>query len=64
VKPGADIMVRLKPLSIVLCDANGQPMILGKAWKRPPRETVRTLPGLLQASGGQAAVQGGVQASR
>jgi hypothetical protein len=64
VKQGADIIVRLNPFSIVLCDANGQPMILGKALKRQPLETVRTLPVLIQASGGQSAVQGWVHAYR
>jgi hypothetical protein len=64
VKQGADIIVRLNPFSIVLCEANGQPMILGKALKRQPLETVRTLPVLIQASGGQSAVQGWVHAYR
>lgn len=64
VKQGADIIVRLNPFSIVLCDANGQPMILGKALKRQPLETVRTLPVLIQASGGQSSVQGWVHAYR
>ena len=64
VKQGADIIVRLNPFSVVLCDANGQPMLLGKALKRQPLETVRTLPVLIQASGGQSAVQGWVHAYR
>jgi hypothetical protein len=64
VKQGADIIVRLNPFSVVLCDANGQPMILEKALKRQPPETIRTLPVLIQASGGQSAVQGWVHAYR
>jgi hypothetical protein len=64
VKQGADIVVRLNPFSVVLCDASGQPMILGKALKRQPLETIRTLPVLIQASGGQSAVQGWVHAYR
>ena len=39
-------------------------MILGKALKRQPLETIRTLPVLIQASGGQSAVPGGVHADR
>ena len=64
VKQGADIIVRLNPFSVVLCDANGQPMILEKALKRQPPETLRTLPVLIQASGGQSTVQGWVHAYR
>jgi hypothetical protein len=64
VKQGAEIIVRLNPFSVVLCDAKGQPMILGKALKRQPLETLRTLPVLIQASGGQSAVQGWVHAYR
>lgn len=64
VKQGADIIVRLNPFSVVLCDSKGQPMILGKALKRQPLETIRTLPVLIQASGGQSAVPGGVHADR
>jgi hypothetical protein len=64
VQQGADIIVRLNPWSGVLCDANGEPMILGKALKRQPLETLRTLPVLLQSSGGQSAVQGWVHAYR
>jgi hypothetical protein len=64
VKQGADIIVRLNPFSIVLCDANGQSMILGQALKRQPLETIRTLPVLIQASGGQSAVQGWMHAYR
>ena len=64
VKQGAEIIVRLNPLSVVLCEAKGQPMILGKALKRQPLETLRTLPVLIQASGGQLAVQGWVHAYR
>jgi hypothetical protein len=64
VKQGADIIVRLNPFSGVLCDANGQPMILEKALQRQPPETIRTLPVLIQASGGQSAVQGWVHAYR
>ncbi len=64
VQQGVEIVVRLTPLSVVRCDASGQPMILGKALKRQPLETIRTLPVLIQASGGQSAVQGWVQAYR
>ena len=46
------------PVSVVLCEANGQPVILGKALQRQPLATLRTLQVLLQASGGQSAVQG------
>src|SRR3954447_17496147 len=63
-KPGADIIVWLNPFRGVLGDANGQPMSLGRALKRQPPETIRTLPVLIQASGGQAAVQGWVHAYR
>jgi hypothetical protein len=39
-------------------------MILEKALQRQPPETIRTLPVLIQASGGQSAVQGWVHAYR
>ena len=64
VKQGAEIIVRLNPFSVVLCAATGQPRLLEKALQRQPPETIRTLPVLIQASGGQSAVQGWVHAYR
>ena len=64
VKQGADILVRLHPLRGVLGEANGQPMILEKALKRQPPDTIRTLPVLIQASGGPSAGPGWVHAYR
>jgi Transposase DDE domain len=64
VEQGADLIVRLNPFSIVLCDPLEQPVVLRKALKRQPLETIRTLPVVIQASGGQPGVQGWVHAYR
>jgi hypothetical protein len=64
VEQGADLIVRLNPFSVVLCDLLEQPMVLRKALKRQPLATIRTLPVVIQASGGQPGVQGWVHAYR
>ena len=64
VEQGADLIVRLNPFSIVLCDPLEQPVVLRKALKRQPLETIRTLPVVIQPSGGQPGVQGWMHAYR
>jgi hypothetical protein len=64
VEQGADLIVRLNPFSVVLCDPLEQPVVLRKALQRQPLETIRTLPVVIQASGGQPGVQGWVHAYR
>ena len=43
VKQGADLIVRLNPFSVVLCDAAGSPLALCAALKRQKTATLRTL---------------------
>src|SRR4029434_8259442 len=43
VKQGAELIVRLNPFSVVLCDPAEQPLALAAALKRQHTETMRTL---------------------
>ena len=58
VKQGAEVLVRLNPFSVVLCDASEQPFALSAALKRQKTETLRTLEVVLQSTGGQQQVRG------
>ena len=53
VKRGADVVVRLNPHSVVLCQATGAPLSLVAALKRQRTATIRTLPELLAELGFQ-----------
>ena len=64
VAQGADLIVRLNPFSVVLGDAAGAPLELSVALKRQKTETLRTLPVVLRAAGGQHEVRGWVHAYR
>jgi hypothetical protein len=64
VQQGADLIVRLKPFSVVLGDAAGAPVELSATLKRPRIDTRRTLAVELCATGGQHAVRGWVHAYR
>jgi len=61
---GAALIVRLNPFSVVLGDAAGAPWELSAALKRQKTETLRTLPVVLRAAGGQHEVRGWVHAYR
>jgi hypothetical protein len=61
---GAALIVRLNPFSVVLGDAAGAPLELSAALKRQKTATLRTLPVVLRAAGGQHEVQGWVHAYR
>jgi hypothetical protein len=62
VKQGADLIVRLNPFSVVLCDAAGAPWERCAAWQRQQTDTIRPLAVELRSAGGQHAVRGGVHA--
>ena len=64
VKQGAELIVRLNPFSVVLCDAAGAPVELCAALKRQHTETLRTLVVELRSTGGQPEVRGWVHAYR
>ena len=64
VKRGAELIVRLNPFSVVLCDAIGEPLSLSEALKRQKTETIRTLEVIIQSSDGQDEGRGWVQAYR
>jgi hypothetical protein len=64
VKQGAELIVRLNPFSVVLCDAAGAPLELCAALKRQHTETLRTLVVELRSTGGQPEVRGWVHAYR
>jgi hypothetical protein len=53
VKQGAELIVRLNPCSVVLCDAAGEPLELCAALQRQPTDTIRTLAVELRSAGGQ-----------
>jgi hypothetical protein len=63
-KRGAALIVRLNPLSVVLCDATGQSLSLRTALQRQKIETIRTLEVVIQSSDGQDEVPGWVHAYR
>jgi hypothetical protein len=62
IQQGADLIVRLNPFSVVLCDAVGVPLALCAVLKRQHMETLRTLAVARCATGGQHAVRGWVHA--
>src|SRR5262245_27588199 len=64
IQQGADLIVRLNPFSVVLCDAVGVSLELCAVLKRQPMETLRTLSVALCATGGQHEVRGWVHAYR
>ena len=64
VKQGADLLVRLNPFSVVLCDAAGAPLELCAALQRQHTDTIRTLAVELRSACGQHAVRGWVHADR
>src|SRR6266581_5501915 len=64
VKQGAELIVRLNPFSMVLCDPAEQPLELSAALKRQKTATLRTLVVALRAAGGQHEVRGWVHAYR
>ncbi|MEK7807301.1 MAG: transposase [Chloroflexota bacterium] len=64
VKQGAELIVRLKPFSVVLCTPTGQPLALGDALKRQKAATIRTLPVVIRSACGQHEVRGWVHAYR
>jgi hypothetical protein len=64
VKRGAEIIVRLNPFSVGLCDPTEQPLALCAALKRQQTETIRTLEVVIQSTCGQHTVRGWVHAYR
>ena len=64
VKQGAELIVRLNPFSVVLCDPAEQPLALAAALKRQHTETIRTLEVVVQSTCGQHTVRGWVHAYR
>jgi hypothetical protein len=64
VKQGAELLVRLNPFSVVLCDAAGAPLALCAALKRQYTDTIRTLAVALRSACGQYEVRGWVHAYR
>src|SRR6266446_8583984 len=64
VQQGAALIVRLNPFSVVLSDAAGEPLELCTVLKRQKMATLRTLPVVLHAAGGQHEVRGWVHAYR
>ena len=61
---GAQLMVRLNPFSVVLCDLAGQPLELGAALKRQHAATLRTLEAVISSASGANEVRGWVHAYR
>jgi len=61
---GAQLMVRLNPFSVVLCEPAGQPLELGAALQRQHADTLRTLEVVIHSASGAAEVRGWVPASR
>jgi hypothetical protein len=64
VQRGAALLVRLNPFSVLLSDAQGQPLSLVKALKGQKTETIRTLEVLIESADGKAQVRGWVHAYR
>ena len=64
VKQGAELIVRLNPFSVVLCDLTGQPVALCATLKRQKTDTLRTLEVVIQSTCGQHTVRGWVHAYR
>jgi hypothetical protein len=64
VQRGAALLVRLNPFSVVLSDAQGQPLSLVEALKRQKTETIRTREVVIASADGEAQVRGWVHAYR
>jgi hypothetical protein len=64
VQRGAALLVRLNPFSVVLSDAQGQPLSLVEALKRQKTETIRTLEVMIASADGETQVRGWVHAYR
>jgi hypothetical protein len=64
VKQGAELIVRLNPVSGVLCTPTGQPLALCSTLKRQQVATIRTLAVMIRSACGQHEVRGWVQAYR
>ena len=64
VKQGAELIVRLNPFRVVLCDPTEQPLSLCAALKRQKMATIRTLAVVIQSPCGQHKVRGWVHAYR
>jgi Transposase DDE domain len=64
VTQGAEVLVRLNPFSVVLCDAAEQPLALSTALKRQKTETLRTLEVVLHSTGEKQKLRGWVHAYR
>ena len=61
---GAQLMVRLNPFSVILCDPVGQPLELGAALKRQHADTIRTLEVVIYSASRADEVRGWVHAYR
>jgi hypothetical protein len=59
---GAQLLVRLHPFSVVLCDPAGQPLALRAALTRQPADTLHTLEVEIRSASGADAVHGWVHA--
>lgn len=64
VSRGAQLIVRLNPFSVVLCDGVGKPLDLAAALKYQHTETIRSVAVVVQSACGQYAVPGWVHAYR
>ena len=64
VRRGAQLIVRLNPFSVVVCDAMGEPLDLVAALKGQPTETIRSIEVVVQSACGHYAVVGWVHAYR
>jgi hypothetical protein len=64
VSRGAQLIVRLNPFSVVLCDGVGEPLDLAAALKYQHTETIRSVAVVIQSACGQYAVPGWVHAYR
>ncbi len=64
VSRGAQLIVRLNPFSVVLCDPLGQPLDMAAALKRQRTETIRSVAVAIQSACGQYEVRGWVHAYR
>jgi hypothetical protein len=64
VQRGAALLVRLHPFSVVLSDAQGQPLSLVATLKGQKTQTIRTREVLIESADGKAQVRGWVHAYR
>jgi hypothetical protein len=61
---GAQLLVRLHPFRVVLCEPMEPPLALCAALKRPHTDTIRTLEVVIQSTEGQHQVRGWMHAYR